>query len=126
MKETLAELDRQMARILQLLDRKAGPGNSVVAVTADHGMPEEPRPGHRHHTDDIVPQIHRRFDPVDQKVVQDHDDSANQMYIDTARLKARGFSLRDLAAFLERQEHHIAVFLEDAVVAAQARLPSIR
>lgn len=127
LKETLAELDRQMARILELLDRKAGPGNSVVAVTADHGMPGEPRPGHRHHPEDIVTLIHERFDPVDKKVVQYYDDAANsQMYIDSARLKACGFSLRDLAAFLEQQEYFTAVFTEDEVLAAQARLPSIR
>ncbi|HXG57181.1 MAG TPA: hypothetical protein VNJ03_17515 [Vicinamibacterales bacterium] len=52
--------------------------------------------------------------------------SNSQMYIDTARLTARGFSLRDLAAFLERQEYYTAVFTEDEVRAAQARLTSIR
>ena len=45
MKEEMAELDRQMARILEAVDRKAGPGRSVVAVTADHGMPPEPAAG---------------------------------------------------------------------------------
>lgn len=127
LKQTVAELDRQMARILDLLDQKAGPGRSVVVVTADHGMPGEPPPGHRHHPQDIIPLIHERFDPVDQKVVQYYDDASNsQMYIDTARLTARGFSLRDLAAFLERQEYYAAVFTEDEVRAAQARLTSIR
>ena len=56
-----------------------------------------------------------------------YDDAANsQMYIDSARLEVRGFSLRDLAAFLEQQEYFTAVFTEDEVRAAQARLPAIR
>ena len=64
LKETLAELDRQMAAILKTLDDKAGPQRSVVAITADHGMPGEPAPGHRHYPDDIVALIHQKFDPT--------------------------------------------------------------
>jgi predicted AlkP superfamily pyrophosphatase or phosphodiesterase len=127
LKETLAELDRQMTAIMALLDSKAGPGQSVVAITADHGMPGEPAPGHRHFPEDIVATIHARFDPADRKVVQYYDDAANsQIYIDTARLKERGFSLAELAAFLATQEYYAAVFTEDDVRAAQARLPGIR
>ena len=65
-RETLAELDRQMTKILELLDKKAGPGRSVVAITADHGMPGEPAPGHRHHPDDIAA-IKQRFDPKEKR-----------------------------------------------------------
>lgn len=127
LRETLAELDRQMTGIVALLDAKAGPGQSVVAVTADHGMPGEPAPGHRHYPEDIVATIHQRFDAADRKVVQYYGDSANsQMYIDTARLSARGFSLADLASFLAAQEYYAAVFTEDEVRAAQARLPGVR
>jgi hypothetical protein len=126
-RETLAELDRQMAKILEMLDKKAGPGRSVVAVTADHGMPGEPAPGHRHHPEDITDLVHAKFDPKEKKVVQYYSDAANsQLYIDTARLTSLGFSLKDVAAFLETQEYYAAAFTEDEVRAAQLRLPSIR
>jgi hypothetical protein len=127
LKETLAELDRQITAILALADRKAGPGRTVVAITADHGMPGEPAAGHRHFPEDIVTTIHEQFDPTDRKVVLYYDDAANsQMYIDTGRLKARGASLADLAAFLAKQEYYAAVFTEDEVRAAQTRLPAPR
>ncbi len=122
-KETLAELDRQMLRILATLDRKAGAGQSVVVVTADHGMPAEPLPGRRHHPDDIVALVHQHFDPTGKSVVQYYADAANsQLYIDTARLKSLGFSLKDVAAFLASQEYFAAVFTEEEIWAAQSRL----
>ncbi len=43
-KETLGELDRQMTRVLAAIERKAGATRTVVAITADHGMPSEPKP----------------------------------------------------------------------------------
>ena len=126
-RETLAELDRQMTKILELLDKKAGPGRSVVAITADHGMPGEPKPGHRHHPDDIARTLTERFDPKEKRIVQYYTDAANnQIYLDTARLATLGFSLKDVAAFLETQEYFAAAFTEDEVRAAQSRLPSIR
>ena len=127
LRETLTELDRQIAAILALADRKAGAGRSVIAITADHGMPGEPAAGHRHHPEDITDTIHAQFDPADRKIVQFYDDAANsQIFIDTARLKSRGFSLTDLAAFMAKQEYYAAVFTEDEVRAAQARLPAPR
>ena len=126
LKETLAELDRQITRVLATLDRKAGPSGSVVVITADHGMPPEPAPGHRHHTDEIVAAIHQRFDPDGKAVVQYYDDAANnQLYIDTARLRARGFTLEDLATMLASQEYFAAAFTEDEVRAAGAALGSL-
>ena len=47
----------------------------------------------------------------------------NQIHMDTDRLRARGFSLKDVAAFLGANETFAAVFTEDEVRAAQARLP---
>ena len=38
-RETLAELDRQMAAYLALIDKKAGPQRSLTIITADHGAP---------------------------------------------------------------------------------------
>jgi hypothetical protein len=123
LKETLAELDRQMIAVLATLDEKAGAGRSVVVVTADHGMPGEPPAGHRHHPEDIVTVIHQKFDPAGKTLVQYYSDAANsQLYIDTARLQSLGVTLKQMAAFLEAQEYFAAAFTQDEVRAAQSAL----
>ena len=121
--ETLAELDRQIAAYLALIDKKAGAGRSVVAITADHGMPGEPKPGRRFYPEDIIPLIHKKFDP-EGRIVQYYGDAAgNQLHLDTARIQSLGFTLKDVAAFLESLDMFTAAFTEDEVRAAQARLP---
>jgi len=123
MEATLADLDRQLGRILALLDAKAGPGRSVVAVTADHGMPGEPAPGRRHDTDEIVALIDGRFDPSGPGIVQYYDDPGNsQIYVDAARVRALGSSLEDVARWLESLDFVAAAFSEAEVRAAQAGL----
>jgi hypothetical protein len=122
-RETLAELDRQMAAYLALIDEKAGAGRSVTVITADHGMPGEPKPGRRFHPDQIIPVIHKRFDP-EGRIVQYYGDAANnQLHLDTARIQSLGFTLKDVATFLEGLDMFAAAFTEDEVRAAQARLP---
>ena len=124
MKEEMAELDRQMTRLLEIIDKKAGPNGRLLAITADHGMPGEPAAGRRHYLDEITQRIHARFDPVDKKVVTYYGDAANnQIYIDTARLKTLGFSLKDVATMLEGEPYLVAAFTEDEVRAAQAQFP---
>ena len=123
MKELLAELDRQMARALAILTRKAGDGRLVVAITADHGMPGEPRPGGRHYIDDLSALIDRRFSPAGGTVVQYFKDAANnEIHLDTSRLRSLHVSLNDVAAFLESQGFFAAVYTEEQVRAAQSRL----
>jgi predicted AlkP superfamily pyrophosphatase or phosphodiesterase len=125
-KETLSELDRQVTKLLELLDRKAGAGRSVVVVTADHGMPPEPPPGGRYYLDDVRNAITSHFDPQEKTLIQSYDDASNnQIYVDPARLKALGLTLKDMAAFLEKQPPFTAVFTEDEVRAAQARLSPV-
>jgi hypothetical protein len=120
---TLAELDRQIAAYLQLIDRKAGAGRSVLVITADHGQPPEPPPGGRVYLDDIKARLNKRFDP-EGKFITYYDDAANnELYLDEARLQSLGFSLKDVAAFLETIGVFEAAFTEDEVRAAQARLP---
>jgi predicted AlkP superfamily pyrophosphatase or phosphodiesterase len=116
-RDTLAELDRQMARVLDALGRKAGANGVVTVITSDHGMPAEPAPpGHRHYGDDVVKRIHDRFDPEGRTVLQYASDTANsQIYLDTARLNARGFSLKDVATFLASLDFIAAAFTEDEV-----------
>ena len=121
-KETLAELDRQIARVVQILERKAGAGRFAVAVAADHGMPGEPPPGGRRYLDDIVKRIDARFSPAGGTVVQYFNDAANnEIHLDTAKLRSLGVSLRDVAAFLEAEGIFAAAFTEDEVRAAQGR-----
>ena len=124
-KETLSELDRQMTHLLQLLDKKAGPQQTVVAITADHGMPTEPPPGHRHYPDEIVAAIVAKFDPKGEPraLVAYYQDAANyQLYMNGKRLEQLGLTLKDVATFLEGQEYFAAAFTEDEVKAAQSRL----
>jgi hypothetical protein len=119
-KEALAELDRQIARVLQVLERKAGAGQFALAIAADHGMPGEPRPGGRRYVDDIAKRIDARFSPAGGSVVQFFDDAANnEIHLDTAKLRALKVSLRDVAAFLEAEVPFAAVYTEDEVRAAQ-------
>jgi Type I phosphodiesterase / nucleotide pyrophosphatase len=123
MKEVLTELDHQIARALGIIRRKAGDGRFVVAITADHGMPGEPRAGGRHYVDDLAALIDKRFSPAGGTVVQYFKDAANnEIYIDTSRLRSLHFSLKDVAAFLESQGAFAAVYTEDDVRMAQSRL----
>ncbi len=122
-KEELAELDRQIARALQILERKAGRDGVVVAITADHGMPGEPKPGGRRYLDEIVKRIDGRFSPAGGTVVQYFGDAANnEIHVDTARLRTLNVSLKDVAAFLESEGLFAAAFTEDEVRAAQRGL----
>ena len=54
---TLAELDRQIAAYLAMIDKKSGPGRSVTVFTADHGQPVEPPPAGRVYLDDVIAQL---------------------------------------------------------------------
>lgn len=121
LRETLAELDRQMAAYLALLDKKAGAGQSVVVVAADHGMPGEPRGGRRYYLDEIIALLKKQFDPEGRFIHYYNDAANNQLYLDTARLQSLGFSLQDVATFLET-DLFAAAFTEDEVRAASARL----
>jgi len=122
-KEALTELDRQLARALQVIERKAGPGQSVVAVSGDHGMPGEPPAGRRRITiQEVVAAVNQRFSPEGTSVIHYFGDPANaQIHIDAARLATLGFSMREVAAFLESR-FFAAAFTEDEVRDAQARL----
>jgi hypothetical protein len=122
-REEMAELDRQVTRLLDVLTRKAGAHGLLVAITADHGMPREPAAGRRHYIDDIERLIEERFDPVQQKLVTYYGDAANnQIYLDLRRLGTLGRSLTDVATLLAREPYFAAVFTEDEVRAAQRQL----
>jgi hypothetical protein len=120
---TLAELDRQVTEYLALIDRKAGAGRSVFVITADHGQPPVPPAGGLVYIDDMIKQLSAKFDPSGAFINYYNDAANNQLHLNTERLQSLGFSLRDVAAFLESLEAFDAAFTEDEVRAAQARLP---
>jgi hypothetical protein len=118
-RETLAELDRQIAAYLALIDTKAGPGRSLLVISSDHGMPPEPKK--RLYPDEIVAALNNRFDPAGRFIQHYGDPANNQLHIDTARLKSLGFTLKDVATFLEG-DLFAAAFTEEEVQAAQRLL----
>ena len=122
-KAELAELDGQIARALEIIERKAGAGRFVLAFAADHGMPGEPRPGGRHYIDDIAqagrrPLLARRRHggAVLQRRGQQRDPPRYR------EARALSVSLRDVAAFLEAEVALRRRLTEDEVRAAQVRL----
>ncbi len=122
-KAELTELDRQVARALTIIARKAGDGRYVAIFTADHGMPGEPRAGGRHYIDDLTALLDKRFTPSGATIVQYFGDAANnEIHLDTAKLRSLGASLKDVASFLQSQGFFAAVYTEDEVREAQARL----
>jgi hypothetical protein len=123
-RELMIELDRQMARVLQVLYKKSGADQTVVAVTADHGTPGEPgKGGRRIMPAEVVAALNKRFSPSPPSVVEYFNDSANaQIHMNKARLQELGITLDQVAAFL-RETFFAVVFTEDDVRRAQARLP---
>jgi Type I phosphodiesterase / nucleotide pyrophosphatase len=124
MKDELAELDRQLAKLLELIERKAGAGHSVIAITADHGQPGDPGPTGRHFFDDVVASLNARFDPDGKSIVNYYGDPANaQLYMNEERLRTLNVPMKAVADFLASLDFYAAAFTEDEVRAAAARLP---
>jgi hypothetical protein len=112
---TLSEMDRQLARLLSALEAKVG-SNSLLAVTADHGMPAEPSsPDRRHFASSIGDLVHEKFDPEAKQLITSYEPENGQIFVDDDRLSYLGLTLRDLAAFLESQPFLFAVFTNDEV-----------
>jgi|tagenome__1003787_1003787.scaffolds.fasta_scaffold20976226_3 hypothetical protein len=116
MRETLAEQDRQLARILEALEKKAGANRAVVVVTADHGMPAEPQGVRKRYFEkDIVELVHKKFDP-DRAALVTHFDARNyQLFVDKSRLRELGLKLSQIKEYLEAQPFIYASFTEDEI-----------
>jgi Type I phosphodiesterase / nucleotide pyrophosphatase len=117
---TLAEMDRQLARVLAALEAKVGK-DYLLAVTADHGMPSTASPDRRHFTPAMTDLLHEKFDPEKQLVTSFEPENC-QIYIDEDRLSKLGLTLNDLAKFLETQPYVFAVFTQDEVARAAGTL----
>jgi predicted AlkP superfamily pyrophosphatase or phosphodiesterase len=116
LRETLAELDHQLARILEMLEKKVGPNRYVAVFTADHGMPSEPKsPQKRHLSQEIVELIHKKFDPDRAALISHYESSNNQLFVDKNRLRELGLKLSQIKDFLEAQPFIYAVYTEDEV-----------
>jgi hypothetical protein len=116
--ETLAVLDTELARVVEALDAKVGRDRYLSVVTADHGMPPEPRAGARVFTPDIERLVNARFDPAGKGVVQLYEESNSQIHLDRERLRELGVDLADVARFLEEQPYIAAAFTEIEVRSA--------
>ncbi|HJS72741.1 MAG TPA: alkaline phosphatase family protein [Vicinamibacteria bacterium] len=123
MEEAMRALDSELGRILSALEASAGAGRTVLALTADHGMPAEPRvpEEERRYVEDIQAALLERFDP-EGKLVLDFNDAANcQMYVSLERLDELHLRLGDLAAFLEEMPFIRYAFTEDQVRSTRVR-----
>lgn len=110
---TLAEMDRNLARIIDALESKLGK-DYLLAVTADHGMPSAP-PERRHLALEVVDLLHQKFDPDAKQLVTSYEPENAQMFVDEDRLLHLGLTLDDLARFLKAQPFVFAVFTSDDV-----------
>ena len=120
LRSTLGEMDRQLARLLTVLEAKVG-DDYLLAVTADHGMPSEPpSPDRRHLAPAIVDRLHEHFDPQAKRLILSFEPENGQIFVDEAWLAELGLTLRDLSAFLESQPFLFAVFTD---VDASAEAP---
>lgn len=120
LREALAALDRDLARVIVALDAKVGRNRYVVAVTADHGMPAEPDTHlgrERHYADEVVKSIHDAFDPR-QSLVTHYEPENGQIAIARDRLRELGLDLDALARFLEAQPFIFAAYTEPEVARA--------
>jgi Uncharacterized proteins of the AP superfamily len=81
---TLAEMDRNLARIIDALEAKVGK-DYLLAVTADHGMPSAP-PERRHLAPEVVDLLHQKFDPEAKQLVTGYEPENGQIFVDEDRL----------------------------------------
>lgn len=119
---TLAEMDRQLARLLSALEAKVGK-DYLLAITADHGMPSEPSaPDRRHYAPSIIDALHQKFDPEENRLIMSYEPENSQIFVDEERLSQLGLTLKELARFLESLPGIFAVFtVDDVREAAKAR-----
>jgi len=116
---TLGQMDHHLARLLAALETQVG-DNYLLAVTADHGMPSQPRSSDgRHLAPDIVDLLHQRFDPQAKALIKSFEPENCQIFVDEVRLAELGLTLRDLAVFLESQPYIFAAFTNADVAAQQ-------
>ncbi len=119
--ETVAAIDRAVGRLVDAVEKKAGPGGAVVVITADHGMPGVGGdPARRHFAADVVRTLNAGLDPEGKRVVRHYEGSNSQMYVDRARLLELGLTLGDVSRAAEALPWVFAAYTEDEVRKAAA------
>jgi predicted AlkP superfamily pyrophosphatase or phosphodiesterase len=119
---TLVEQDRQIGRVLDALRKKSGPEGFMVVITADHGMPSEPKaPASRYFDADLAKALQQKFDPERGALVRHFDAANHELFIDMERLRELKLTLRQVKEYLETQPAIYAAFTEDEVRQAGSR-----
>lgn len=121
LREGIAEVDRQVGRVLAAMTAKAGPEGYLVAITADHGMPPEPPAGRaRVYNNDVIKLIHDRFDP-EGKLVTYYGAENGEIYLDEARARTLGVSMAQVRDLVQTLPFILYAYTEDEV--RRVRLP---
>lgn len=103
-RDTLREQDRQLAVLLDALDRLVGRGNYVVALTADHGMNPYPSTtgGWAIDSGEVTADVERRFDrPGGRPIV--NTNRGYQLMLNRDELRRSGVTAADVARFVRAQ-----------------------
>jgi hypothetical protein len=101
-RDDIASQDAQLPEIIQELDRIAGKGNYVFALTADHGM--QPYPdvtgGWSINTEEMTADIERRFDHVTPKIPIMLSNRGYQYVFNAKEMKRNDVTPDQIAAFI--------------------------
>jgi predicted AlkP superfamily pyrophosphatase or phosphodiesterase len=94
--DVLRATDEQIERYVQVLDRIAGPGNYLVAISADHG--QQPLPelvgGWRINNQELERDIEDEFGPIVEKI------TPVDIYLDRDRIQDTDIDPEDIARWL--------------------------
>jgi hypothetical protein len=101
-RDVLREQDRQLAKLIRILDELVGESNYVLAFTADHGISPYPSTtgGWTIDGDELVNDIHDAFDhanPEDPLVMSNR---GYQIFLDRSELRANDVTSSDISAFV--------------------------
>ena len=120
--EGVAAIDTALGRLVEAVEKKAGPGHSAIVITADHGMPGiAGDPSRRHLASEITSGANARLDPEGKRVVRHYEASNAQMFVDRGRLRELGLTLADVSRHLESLPFILAAYTEDEVRRAARR-----
>ncbi len=119
-RDALAAVDRELDRLVRLLERRFGPGGFALIVTADHGQCPlvEETGGVRLDPVQLARDIDGEFGASRRSLVQGIRPS--EVYMDHDALREAGVSPEEVAAFLAgyRYGENIGPYVPEAAVAA--------
>jgi predicted AlkP superfamily pyrophosphatase or phosphodiesterase len=114
--EGLGAIDTAVGRLVAAVERKAGRERTLVVITADHGMPSlGGDASRRHFASQIAASANARLDPEGKRVILHYESSNAQMFVDRARLRELGLTLKDVSRHLESLPFVFAAYTEDEV-----------